>query len=715
METFSVELPNGQVIDGVPKGTSKEEVMRKAIQSGLATPQDFGEDPAQQLVEGQPTSVEQSEYELDTMPMEDLDPDDVRFDLKVRDRKRAIERQIQAEKMPGRIDAAAKHIAENKFAYTLGVLGIAGGPAGAAWASALGTAFDTAYNTHAEKGEIDVEQVLIDSAVSLGIDYATLGLTKITPGLKALLSDAILKGKDPKVLVKALAKDKASDFLTKEGLKESQQVINQMAPGATLTPSRVGAEGVFTSVAEGLGRSGLLSGQKFVQNQNRIYRTGKENIEKLFDPNVVKVTSEDVGRMFVDRVDAAKKDLSNNYGESLDVIRKTLSEGVQSKKQIKSSVITDSIEKWLQSKPNMDKDGISKLEPKAQEAVRTLLSRYKDKETVSSEQLIEIHGAINRLTGNLNLIGGDSYNPVAARQLTDLANTIKGDTLVELRKLGKAGSEAANKFKGLQAHYSKTTENLMPTINEKFIKGVDKEGYAQIARMFDETSSPQRIGAAFRQLDTAFAQLNRNVTNAEKRKMAVQDLNQAKDIIRKRYLENQLSSLNRVKNNGEDFVRLASKLNDADEAARVRAVLGQERYNSFRKIVNAVASSVDDETLGAGLLALRSAEIGAGKEVVRSTSDVTLFGSAASLGTFVLGVPTLLANVTLDPKKVNRLLGITDQIKKEGGLTPKIRKSLTLLVNDVYKTFDEEDKKRADDLISVMLNQEVVGNQETNE
>ena len=38
---MDVTLPSGVVINGVPDGTSKEEIKRKAIAAGLATEQDF--------------------------------------------------------------------------------------------------------------------------------------------------------------------------------------------------------------------------------------------------------------------------------------------------------------------------------------------------------------------------------------------------------------------------------------------------------------------------------------------------------------------------------------------------------------------------------------------------------------------------------------------------------------------------------------------------
>lgn len=40
---MDVKLPNGKTIKGVPEGTSKDEIRDKAIQAGLATPEDFGQ------------------------------------------------------------------------------------------------------------------------------------------------------------------------------------------------------------------------------------------------------------------------------------------------------------------------------------------------------------------------------------------------------------------------------------------------------------------------------------------------------------------------------------------------------------------------------------------------------------------------------------------------------------------------------------------------
>lgn len=48
---MNVTLPNGKVIEGVPEGTTKEQIKAKAIAGGLATPADFGDMPPTPMVD----------------------------------------------------------------------------------------------------------------------------------------------------------------------------------------------------------------------------------------------------------------------------------------------------------------------------------------------------------------------------------------------------------------------------------------------------------------------------------------------------------------------------------------------------------------------------------------------------------------------------------------------------------------------------------------
>lgn len=47
-----IRLPNGKILDGIPKGTPKFQIMDKAIMAGIATPEDFGQESAPSPVEG---------------------------------------------------------------------------------------------------------------------------------------------------------------------------------------------------------------------------------------------------------------------------------------------------------------------------------------------------------------------------------------------------------------------------------------------------------------------------------------------------------------------------------------------------------------------------------------------------------------------------------------------------------------------------------------
>lgn len=52
---MDIELPNGTVIQGIPEGTSKQDIMAKAIKAGLATSADFG--VSEEPMRGRPTMV----------------------------------------------------------------------------------------------------------------------------------------------------------------------------------------------------------------------------------------------------------------------------------------------------------------------------------------------------------------------------------------------------------------------------------------------------------------------------------------------------------------------------------------------------------------------------------------------------------------------------------------------------------------------------------
>ena len=73
---MDVRLPNGKIIRGVPEGTSKEEVMQKAIAAGIATESEFGAAPKQPEEKGFLASVGEAITGSDRMTpeMEQMQP-----------------------------------------------------------------------------------------------------------------------------------------------------------------------------------------------------------------------------------------------------------------------------------------------------------------------------------------------------------------------------------------------------------------------------------------------------------------------------------------------------------------------------------------------------------------------------------------------------------------------------------------------------------------
>lgn len=60
---MDIELPNGVVIQGIPEGMTKSQVMTQAIRNGLATPEDFGF-KSQPTEQAQPTQQPSMMQEL---------------------------------------------------------------------------------------------------------------------------------------------------------------------------------------------------------------------------------------------------------------------------------------------------------------------------------------------------------------------------------------------------------------------------------------------------------------------------------------------------------------------------------------------------------------------------------------------------------------------------------------------------------------------------
>lgn len=62
---MDIELPNGTVIQGIPEGTSKQDIMAKAISAGLATAADFGQTSGE-VQRGRPTMANDPRIVKDT-------------------------------------------------------------------------------------------------------------------------------------------------------------------------------------------------------------------------------------------------------------------------------------------------------------------------------------------------------------------------------------------------------------------------------------------------------------------------------------------------------------------------------------------------------------------------------------------------------------------------------------------------------------------------
>lgn len=708
VETRTIQLTDGRIVTGIPANLPLEDVKLKLLQR--YTPEALGI-----KIKADPISS------ADDVSTEGLDASSPLLPQQLRERREKVRRQELGEQFPERAKALGEEIAENKWSYTIGAIGSVLGPYGAIAGAGIGTYLDTASKINEEipdNEEVTLfsMEALTDAALSLGIDVTTLGIAKFSPGLKNMIKAALKKGADPKDIVQALVKDKAENFGTAASLKQAQKTIQQGTGGeASLSASQVGrklfgndsideqSERRFTDFFEGFARQGVFSRRLFIENQNKIVNFAKTNINSLFSEGGSDITSENIGRVFAGRINAAKKILNRNYGENLSSISNTL----KNEKPIDSNFLVNALDDYASK--NVDSIGRSTVEPSVNKFLQSLRTSYagetiskdmatgadllRTKKLIPATNLIEIHRRINDEAARLRVYGSRNYDPNAARQLTELSNEIKKLSMNKLKSLGDNGKKAVADFQALQVNYSKSLTDLMPEINDKFITSVGKEGYSQLARMFGDTANAEQVRAAYRSLDKAFSL----ISPSNKKFMKISSAEDAKNLIRKQYIEQQLSTLNNVRVNPAEFSDLARKLSDPDQASKTKEILGSGKFNALKKVVNAAATSFDEKVVSEGQLFLRSKEAAAFSPRSKSTGDII-----QSALTFL--TPTFLAKAALDPKKTNSFLKISKEFKKHTlrskaankvlKYPENLRRSAVIFINDVYENLSEAEKKQ---------------------
>ena len=589
------------------------------------------------------------------------------------------------------------HLYENKFSYTLGVLGMLAGPWTSAGASVIGTGLDAIVSDEDRKAG---EEMLIQG----GIDIALLATLKIPPALWKGITNKLKKGGDPKEIVEALTKDATEDIGTKAAAKQSQQISQSV--GATLTLGQAGKKSGLDEIMEGISFTGILSAQTHKENLRKIADFSRSALQNLFNSDRRNITAVQLGEILHSNLNTARKALIETHGNSLAQIGKEFGKD----HNVDLSKLGEALNKWgnkkkytpatgkkegskipagFMSRPTSPKEKIikvSKLEPQTQKVLKELQSDWGKMKKGSAMSYVDFSIALNKKISSLSDFKQQAtYAPAAVRELTQLSNYMRHVAHEQLKSINP---KAAAKFRAAQKTYSTATTRLFPEINDTFIQSMDKNGAYQLGEMVTQMHNVENVKALYKSLDAAYKATSKSLRAS----LAVKSPEGVKQLIRRRYLEQTFpKSKNLEELDFGEFQKMALRLSNPDEAALAKEVLGAKEFNGFKAIVNTLAKASETPGSNFASLAIRGKEIGAatilGSAVVGG--GLLTGGLPAILGGIgILYTPKILSYIVANPRRVNKFLGLKAKRNKK-----ELMEGASVLLSNIWKEMPEEKRE----------------------
>jgi len=577
-----------------------------------------------------------------------------------------------------------EHLYENKFAYTLGTIGALGGPLTSAGLSAVGAGIDAAMS------DDEAKSIVGEAGMSLAIDATMLAAFKIPPVVTRKIATYLSTMKDPNALKNAtedvfesLSKDTASDIGTQESVLKSQQIME--AAGGSLTLGQAGKKGLVETI-ESFTFSGLLSSSVHTANLNKIVNYTKDRMNNLFNVDQGFLGAAEMGGVIMKNLKAGREALIKTHGKTLDQVGKEFGLG-----SVDVSVLGSSLSKWRKSKDlagGLSDEGeyiaASSLDKTTQNVLKELEEKWGSITTGTPQTLIDFTKDLNTQINSISNFGTATFSPQGVRELTALSNYMRGAANSRLKDLNP---KAAAKYVKAQKHYAVSTTAMFPAINDNFLKTVDKDGLYQLGDMVTSINNVENVQKLYKSIDTAFKEATRG-KGKRRFPSGIKSPEDVKDAIRNRYLQKYFpSSKNLQELDLNEFAEVARKrFTNSDEIALAKTVLGEEKFNRTKTIVNALATAAKTPGSNFGALAMRSKEI-SGVSAVPTllggavmTGGVVASAPAAVLGGLtVLFSPYSLAHIVSDPKRVSQFLGLTSKKLNK----TKFAKNAAVLLNNV--------------------------------
>ena len=680
----SVRLPNGTVIQNVPENVTQDEIVKKAIDSGLATEQDFNLQPsapqapqaldqmAQTASAGFPGGVE----------MTQTSPVDVA--------RSAGQSVVENLDIAGGVSGA---VAGAKLGRPLGPKGILGGTV---FGGAIGTFGGSIASDELKGDDADYAKAIELSLLSAGIDAGTFGAGKFLKGPVISLRNKM--GFGPEETAEQVLKEISREgglAGSRESIAQSQRMF--MERGASFTPSQTGQATRFQVLGDRVARTGIFSQNVIEQNVRQQSRIINDSMSELFSealttPNVMGPS--DLGSMVFDVVQTGKLAIQDSYVRGLDDIA-----NIYGKTAVSKQPLLNEARQFLADK-SFAGGAATELDDGAVRAVERFISDLERAPgSIDVDSLFKFEKTLQNRISQLSDRNSAGFNSQASAQVTEFSKRIRNTTSDIFETVDP---DLNTRFLSLKNQYSSALNELIPPVNQQMIRNASsKNMFSAIGETIAGTGNPAQIEAWYTSLDRAFAEAKRGG-----RSLPYASAQEIKDRVQEGFVAKHFSfgdsfDLRSYKGKAKFFEQPKNR----DVA---KAVLG-EKFTPFKQLVNAMSEASSKPASNLGELVVRSKEFGAGREIAGAAQLVGA-GAAATSGVAgiaaagtILTLPIFLAKAATNPRNVNKIIAFE---KRRFGTEDALEIAGVNLVADIFKDLPTEDQQEIRDYIDALNNPE---------
>ncbi len=681
-EVQDIELPNGDVVQGVPVSYSKAQLLDM-----LSTRGDITVDQATMWGKSSPsgddTSISDALEGTGPLAADNLQggygggqQPNAGHGMSMGDAGAAVMGNLD---VPGGI---AGSMGGAKAGAPFGPYGVL---AGTVLGGVGGTFGGEILSDYFMSNEPDISEATKNAAISGGVELVTLGAASKFKGAMKLLGfngDEI--GQLWKTYTTKKPKSTPADALpvgSEGSLLQTQNLLE--SGGGTLRAYQTGQASLGQRISEGIGEVGIVSKGIYEGLDQRNAKIVADKLQQIADETTYNPMGLEMGPLVGGIIDAGKDASGQMYNAGLKEITEKIGT-----RQIQPKWFVGQFDRFRKSG---QRSFGSDYSPKTLKYISKWQESLKDLKSMSIDDMLAMQRKMNDQIRDMGKFGESTTNRRASKELAELSQSLRTTTEALLRNTDEV---SYNKYKALNAAYGEAQAGLLPKLNANIITRANKGDYESIAKVL-EGKNPDQIAAFYTSIDTAFNSARMaGMDMAEATGVATAQ--QAKDIIRTGWVKNVFGEVSDGFNPG-DYTRLAKEMEKPAQQRAAKEILGKD-WPQFKALLNAMNEMTAAPQGQVGSLVIRSKEAQAVGNLA-SGAQYGATGAAGVAGGFggaaaILLTPVVLAKAVTRPGVVRAILEGNKKSKaaRIAGKTALASKIMEQTTAQVLSMFSEEDQ-----------------------